>query len=161
MKVLITNTNFETRGGSQGFVRCLANALEYRGHSVLAYANDPEQSQRLLANDLLPIALDIENLPFVPDIIHAQHHLDAMPALTALPDVPGNLPLSWRYLEGLRRETSAYLPVLVMSRTSAHRISVESNISPDDIEVFPNAVDLERFKKVRTAAGATGSCPIF
>lgn len=149
MKVLITSNNFETRGGAQAFVRCLANGLESLGHSVLVYTNDSHQRQRLSENDLLPLVTDIEDLPFLPDVIHAQHHLDAMPALAALPGVPAiyhshgavwkdcvvNHPRIYRYLAA--------------SRTSAHRIAVESNISPEDIEIFPNGVDIKRFTKVR------------
>ena len=38
---------------------------------------------------------------------------------------------------------------LVMSRTLAHRLVVESNIPPEDIEVFLNGVELTRFTQVR------------
>jgi glycosyltransferase involved in cell wall biosynthesis len=150
MKILITNTNFETRGGAQGFVRGLTGALQSLGHSALVYTNDPGQSERLLENDSLPLATDIENLPFSPDVIHAQHHLDAMPALAALPGVPAVYHSHGAIWKDCVVKHPRIYRYLVMSRTSAHRISVESNISPDNIEVFPNAVDLNRFTKVRT-----------
>src|ERR1039457_3480393 len=88
MKILITSNNVEGRGGTESFVRTLARGLESVGHSVMAYSSDPGQGERLLENDVVPVATDLENLPFLPDVIHAQHHLDTMTALTALPGVP-------------------------------------------------------------------------
>lgn len=161
MKVLITNANFETRGGTQGFVRCLTSGLESLGHLVLAYTNDPDQSRRLVKDDRLPMVTDIENPPFLPDVIHAQHHLDAMPALTALPEVPAIYHSHGAIWKDCVVKHPRIYRYLAMSRTSAHRIAVESNISPNDIEIFPNAVDLERFTKVRALPERPGRVLFF
>lgn len=69
-------------------MRDLARALQSRGHLVFAFSSDPRQRERLLERDLIAVATALDELPFRPDIIHAQHHLDAMTALTALSDVP-------------------------------------------------------------------------
>jgi Glycosyltransferase Family 4 len=149
MKILITSNNLEGRGGTESFVRTLARGLESVGHSVMAYSSDPGQGERLLENDVVPVATDLENLPFLPDVIHAQHHLDTMTALTALPGVPAvyhSHGAVWRACVVQHPRIYRYL---AMSRTLAQRLVVESNISPDDIEVFLNGVELTRFTQVR------------
>ncbi|MEZ5284643.1 MAG: hypothetical protein R2712_07525 [Vicinamibacterales bacterium] len=59
MRVLITNTRLEGRGGTETFVRQLARGLQARGHSVLAYCSDPSAQARLLENDVIPVATDL------------------------------------------------------------------------------------------------------
>lgn len=150
MRVLITNTVLGTRGGSESFVRDLARGLQNLGHSVLAYGSDVQQQERLLESDLVPVATDLEHLPFMPDVIHGQHHLDAMTALTALPGVPALFHCHgavWREAVPRHPRIHRYLTV---SRTLAERIAIESCIPPADITVLPNAVDMARFATIRT-----------
>lgn len=149
MKILITSNNLEGRGGTESFVRTLARGLESLGHSVMAYSSDPGQGERLLENDVVPVATDVENLPFLPDVIHAQHHLDTMTALTALPGVPAIYHSHGAVWRGCVVQHPRIYRYLAMSQTFAQRLVVESNISPDDIEVFLNGVELTRFTQVR------------
>lgn len=150
MRVLITNTRLEGRGGAESFVKDLARGLQSRGHSVLGYSAETVHRERLLENDVIPVATDLEGLPFRPDIIHAQHHLDAMTALTALPGVPALYHCHgavWRECAPKHPRIYRYLTV---TKTLAERMVVESNIAPADISVLLNAVDLARFSTVRT-----------
>jgi hypothetical protein len=149
MKVLITNNTLQERGGTESFVRCLARGLESLGHSVMAYSSDASQGERLLENDVMAVATDLENLPFQPDVIHAQHHLDAMTALTALPGVPAIYHSHGAVWRGCIVKHPRIYRYLAMSRTYAQRIAVESDIAPEDIDVFLNGVDLAHFRKVR------------
>lgn len=149
MKILITNNRLDLRGGAEMFVRDLARALQTRGHSVLAYSSDLGEGERLLQSDLLPVSTDLENLPFRPDIIHGQHHLDAMSALMALPGVPAIFHCHgavWR--EAIPKHPRIY-HYLAMSRTLKERLVIESNIAADDITVWLNTVDTARFQTVR------------
>ncbi len=149
MRILITNNKLNNRGGATLFIRSLARGLQSLGHSVMAYSSDPGERERLLEHDTIPVTTDIASLPFPPDVIHAQHHLDAMTAITALPGVPaiyhchGAL---WRDCVPKHPRIYRYL---AMSRTLAERIAVESNIAPDEIEVVLNGVELARFGTVR------------
>jgi hypothetical protein len=149
MKILITNNRLDLRGGAELFVRDLARSLQSRGHSVLAYSSNPTQGERLMEHDLIPVTTDLENLPFSPDLIHAQHHLDAMSALTALPGVPAIYHCHgavWREAPPVHPRIYRYA---AMSPTLADRLSIESNIAPSNIRVLLNAVDLTRFHTVR------------
>lgn len=149
MRVLITNNRLDSRGGAEAFVRDLARGLQARGHSVLAYSSDPGQRERLLESDPVPVATDLEALTFEPDIIHAQHHLDAMTALTALPGIPALYHCHgavWRECAPKHPRIYHYL---AMSSTLAQRMMIESNIAETDITVWLNGVDLARFRTVR------------
>jgi glycosyltransferase involved in cell wall biosynthesis len=146
MRVLITNTRLEGRGGTETFVRQLARGLQAAGHSAMAYGSDPTELPRLLESDLIPVATDLEGLPFRPDIIHAQHHLDAMTAITALPGVPAIYHCHgaiWRESVPKHPRIHHYLAV---STTLRERMSVEFLVPPSDISVVPNGVDMRRFR---------------
>ncbi len=150
MRILITNGRLDNRGGAEWFVQDLARGLERLGHQTLAYTSDPGYRPRLVDNDLMPVATDLEHLPYRPDIIHAQHHLDAMTALTALPGVPAIYHCHgavWR--ESPPRHPRIYHYVAV-SVTQRHRMMTEANLAADDLTVVLNSVDLDRFRTVRT-----------
>lgn len=146
MRVLITNTRLEGRGGTETFVRQLARGLQAHGHSAIAYGSDPKELPRLLESDVIPVATDLEHLPFRPDIIHAQHHLDAMTAITALPGVPAIYHCHgaiWR--ESLPKHPRIH-HYLAVSSTLRERMSIEFVIPPSDISVVLNGVDMRRFR---------------
>ncbi|MEO7932478.1 MAG: hypothetical protein ABIT76_04895 [Chthoniobacterales bacterium] len=149
MRVLITNTSLHRRGGSQTFVRDLARDLQNLGHVVMAYTSSLKEGERLLESDVVPVTTDLANLPMPPDIIHAQHHLEAMTALTALPGVPAIYHCHgavWR--ECVPKHPRIYR-YLAMSRTLAERMTIESNIDPSDVDVFLNGVNPRLFPNIR------------
>lgn len=149
MRVLITNVSLDVRGGTESFTRGLARGLQRKGHSIVAFSSDPRQQERLLESDVIPVATDLHRLPFRPDVIHGQHHLDAMTAVASLPNVPALYMCHgavWR--EAVPKHPRIYRYATV-SRTLAERIIVESNIAAADVPVLLNAVDLEEFTTVR------------
>ena len=149
MNVLITNSRLDGLGGSQMFVRDVGLALCKRGHSVMAFCCDPGKRERLDALGMIPTTSDPLDLPFSPDIIHAQHHMDAMAAIIALPGVPA----VYHCHGAVWREKAPKHPriyhYLAMSRTLGERMMVESNIKPEDITTWLNTVDCSRFATVR------------
>ena len=150
MRVLLTNTRLDGRGGTESFMRDLARGLESRGHTLMAYGSDTQQQERLLENDVMAVATDLEHLPVRPDVIHAMHHLDAMTAIASLPGVPALYHCHgavWR--ESVPKHPRIYRH-LAVSTTLAERIAVEFNLAPDTITVLPNGVDLSRFRSVRS-----------
>jgi hypothetical protein len=146
MRVIITNNGLAVRGGVETFQKLLARSLESRGHQVLAYSSALPEQPRLLQNDVVPVATDLLNLPFKPDIIHGLHHLDTMTALVALPDVPAVYHCHgavWRVAVPVHPRIHRYL---AMSHTLAHRIQVEYNLPAEKLGVLLNFVELARFK---------------
>jgi glycosyltransferase involved in cell wall biosynthesis len=149
MNILMASTNLGY-GGAQSIVRSLSRGLKKLGHSVIAYSNEPERREVGLESDPVPVASELESLPFRPDIIHGHHHLDAMTAMTALPGVPAIYHFHGALWKDCVIKHPRIYRYLAVARTAAHRIAVESNISPDNIEVLLNSADLARFKEVRT-----------
>lgn len=150
LRVLITNNRLDLRGGSEVFVRDLARELQRRGHTVIAYSSDLRESARMTELDPIPVASDIAEMTMRPDIIHGQHHLDAMTALFSLPGVPAIYHCHgavWQETQPVHPRIHRYV---AMSEFLARRIALESNVAADRIEVLPNAVDLRRFNRVRS-----------
>ena len=149
MRVLITNNRLDLRGGAEAFVRDFASGLQSRGHQVMAYSSDPGQLPRMMEQDGIPVTTDPRGLDFRPDIIHAQHHLDAMTALACLPGVPA----IYHCHGAVWRETPPAHPrilrYIAMSRTLKERMMIEGNLRDEQIDVVLNGVDLTRFRAVR------------
>lgn len=149
MNILLTNNRLDFRGGAESFLKNWARGLQALGHRVIAYSGDLGPAYRRLEDDGVPVTMDVEHLPFVPDIIHAQHHLDAMAALTALPGVPAIYQCHgavWQDCPPVHPRIYRYLAV---SDTLAERIAVEFGIEPSTIDILLNGVDTERFRVVR------------
>ncbi len=149
MKILITNSTVAKPGGAECFVRDLGQALAGRGHEVAAYITTPVSGRSSAAGETLPIFHDLDALPFRPDVIHAQHHLDAMAVIIGLPGVPAVYHCHgavWRESLPLHPRILHYL---AMSRTLAERMIIESNLDPRTVTHWYNTVDTVRFKKVR------------
>ncbi len=149
MRVLITNNRLDFRGGAESFVGDLARGLQARGHRVVAYSSEPGQTQRTLERAGIPATTDLFGLDFRPDIIHAQHHMDAMTALASLPGVPAVYHCHgavWRENPPAHPRILRYL---AMSETLRERMMIEGNLAGGDVEVVLNSVDLSRFREVK------------
>lgn len=149
MKVLLTNNRLDMRGGTGPFLRDWSEGMRARGHEVCCFSTAPVLEDRLDATDLLPIERDLGRLPFVPDVIHAQHHIDAMTALSGLPGIPAiyfSHGAVWQECPPIHPRIYEYL---VVSDTAAERMAVEFNIPPASSHVFLNTVNVDRFATVR------------
>lgn len=149
MNILITNQSLAVRAGTEPYVRDLARALQSLGHMVFGYSSDPGQPERLLERDLIAVATDLENLPIRPDVIHANHHLDAFTALTALPGVPA----IYQEHGGLWQDMPPVHPRihhhLAPSRRFAGTMAANGHLPGSRVSVFPLAVDGARFGRIR------------
>lgn len=150
MRILITNNRLDARpGGAESFVQDLARGLQELGHSAIGYTSDLEHRPRMIEEDLLPLTTNPAELTCKPDIIHGQHHLDAITAILALPGVPAIYHChgaNWLETQPMHPRIYRYVSV---SRTLAERMRVESNLSASQVEVIPNGVNLDRFRQVR------------
>ncbi len=151
MKILITNNRLDTRpGGAETFVQDLARGLQEQGHSVMAYTSDLANRPRMMEGDLVPITTDLSRLSFRPDIVHGQHHLDAMTAVGALPEVPALYHChgaNWLETQPVHPRIYKYLAV---SRTLVERMRIESNLAESQVELILNSVNLDRFTTIRS-----------
>jgi hypothetical protein len=152
MRILVSNERLDERAGSDLFVRDLARGLSRLGHFVFAYSSDLRQRERLLERDSVSVATDLENLPFRPDVIHARHHLDAMAAVMALPDVPAIYHCSQPGRISTPPTHPRIYRYLAPSDTEAQRVAKVTGVSRASVDVVHNAVDTARFYRVRQPA---------
>jgi glycosyltransferase involved in cell wall biosynthesis len=149
LDILIADAGFNMLGGAERAARDLAVSLVERGHRVAAFSVPIGPHRRSVEDLGFPAVWSLADLPFRPDVIHAQHHLDAMTAIVGLGDVPVVYHCHGAtFYDAVPRHPRIHHYVAVSS-TLAQRIVVESGIAERDITVIPNAVDLRRFATVR------------
>lgn len=146
MRVLITNNTLDTRAGSELYVRDIALALLRRGHQPMAYSTRLGAIADELHAATIPVIDDLRLLTVEPDIIHGQHHLDAMTAMLHFPQTPavyfchGWLP--WEEMAPHFPTIQRYVAVDDLCR---ERLQCVHGISPEQIRMIRNFVDLQRF----------------
>ncbi len=145
--VLITNSNIARRTGSELYVRDLATQLINRGHKPVVYSPHTGELAEVLRSRSIPVVQDLESIAITPDLIHGQHHLETMTALTRFPGTPaiflchGWLP--WEEIPPVHPRIVRYLTV---SEAVRDRLIYESGIPAEKITTMLNAVDLDRFR---------------
>ena len=149
MDILIADAGFNMLGGAERAARDLAASLIARGHRAAAFSTPIGAHATAVDNLGIPVIWDLRDLPFHPDVIHAQHHLDAMTAIVGLPGVPALFHCHGATFFDAVPVHPRILAYATVSSTLAIRIAAESGIAESDIAVVPNAVDLTRFGTVR------------
>jgi hypothetical protein len=148
MRILITNHTLAGRAGSELFVRDLAMGLVRRGHDPVAFSTVLGDVADELRRATIPVLDDLRDLKVVPDVIHGQHHLDAMAALLRFPDVPAVLVChGWLPWEETPVRFPSILRYVAVDDLCRERLLAEGGIPPEKIQVIRNFVDLERFRR--------------
>jgi glycosyltransferase involved in cell wall biosynthesis len=147
LRVLITNNALARRAGTELYTRDLALGLLERGHTPVVFSTVLGEVAQELRAATVAVISDLNALAVTPDIIHGQHHMEAMMALLHFPDVPavhfchGWLP--WQ-------ESPPHFPRIIryvaVDYTCRDRLILENGIPEEKVNVLLNFVDLERFK---------------
>ena len=146
MRVLITNNALDVRAGSELYVRDIALALLRRGFDPVAYSSKLGRVADELRQATVPVIDDLAQLAISPDVIHAQHHLDAMTAMLRFPNTPavyfchGWMP--WEEMAPRFPTIRGYVAVDDLCR---ERLQCVHGIAPEQIRTIRNFVDLTRF----------------
>lgn len=147
MRILITNNTLNARMGTEMYVRDLALRLRALGHEPAAWSTGLGEVADELRSNGVPVTDDLARLPFQPEIIHGQHHLDTMTALLALPGVPavyfchGAVP--WEEIPPVFPRIYRYVAV---DQACWERVVNECQIDAAKTVTLLNFVDLERFQ---------------
>ena len=145
MRVLITNNTFDAHAGSELYARDVALALLRRGHQPVAYSTHLGAVARELRDATVPVIDDLAQLTVAPDIIHAQHHLDAMTAMLRFPQVPAvYFCHGWVPWEEMPPKFPSIRTYVAVDDLCAERLQCESGIAPAQIRLIRNFVDLAR-----------------
>lgn len=151
MKLLLTNHELdEAKGGTQAFLMDLARELKAHGHEVAVYSPRLGPLAEELRSSGVPVTAKVREAPFVPEVIHGQHHLPTIAALCAFPEAP-----ALYYCHGYRpwEEQPPVHPRIRrhvgMAKALAPWMAGVTGRKPEDIAVVPNSIRLERFQQVR------------
>jgi hypothetical protein len=88
MRVLLTNNTLNLRAGSELYVLDVATELMRRGHHPVAYSTILGPVADELRAATVPVIQTLDALGEPPDIIHGQHHYDALSAMLWFPETP-------------------------------------------------------------------------
>lgn len=146
MRILITCRELSLRAGSQLYTRDLALALRRSGHEPVVFSPTLGEVAAEVRERGVPVISDLDQLGVAPDLIHGQHHLQAMAAMMRFPEVPaifvchGWLP--WQEAPPRFPTIRRYVVVDTLRRD---RLVLEHGIAPEMVEIVGNFVDLDRF----------------
>jgi hypothetical protein len=147
LKILFTNNTLDRRAGTELYTLDLARRLLARGHRPIAFTTDLGPVAEELRKATIPVIDDPAKLAEPPDVIHAQHHLEALIALLSFPGVPavfvchGWLP--WEETPLVFPRIARYVAI---DEPCRDRLELEAGIAHDKIELFLSFVDLARFR---------------
>ncbi len=145
MQILITNYQLDHRTGTEIVVRDLERGLRARGHAVCVYTQRPGvlSEEIIAAGGNVVTALD--QVPFIPDVIHAHHNGPATEAALHFPATPlifvchsGNYWLDMaRGVPSVREYVAVDL--------NCHERLVAEGVAAESIHLITNAADVDRF----------------
>lgn len=147
LRILITCQELALRGGSQLYTRDLAETLRELGHTPVVFSPRLGEVAEELRSRGVAIVDRLDRVGAAPDVIHGQHHLEAMAAMLRFPAVPalyvchGWLP--WQEAPPRFPSLRRYVAVDALRRD---RLVLENGIPERQVEVIPNFVDLDRFR---------------
>ncbi|MBH1965062.1 MAG: glycosyltransferase family 4 protein [Comamonadaceae bacterium] len=147
LNILFTNNTLDIRGGSEMVILDLAKEFRRRGHFPMAFSTKLGQIEKELKQACIPVVSNLDAIGNAPDIIHGQHHLEAMAAMAYFHDTPaiyvchGWFP--WMETPPVFSNIKKYVAVGELTR---EHISNSCAVKREDISIIPNFVDLEKFE---------------
>jgi hypothetical protein len=146
LRILLTNNTLDQRAGTEIVVLELARALRDRGHLPVAYSSVLGEVAEEIRRAGIPVISDLEQLQVRPDIIHGQHHLDAMTAMLHFNDCPAIYVChGWAPWEEAPPRFPNIMKYVAVGKLTRERLIVEAGASEADIDIVPNFVDVKQF----------------
>lgn len=142
MRILFTNNTLDWHAGTEIYVRDVALELLRRGRRPMAYSAQLGAVANELRAASVPVVDRLTALAEPPDLIHGQHHYDALTAILHYPTTPaiyfchGWLP--WQ--EAPLRHPRIYR-YLAVDEACRERLMAEGGIAPERIDVVLNYYD--------------------
>jgi len=143
--VLLTNHGLAQRAGTEVYSRDLACALRARGHDVVLFSPVCGTFADAIRAEGVTVVDHLDADLATPDVIHSQHHLPAMAALTRFQQTPavfvchGAVP--WEETPPAHPRIVRYVAV-----DDPCRERLEAAQLNRPIDVIQNFVDLDRFR---------------
>ncbi len=148
MKILITNNEISKKTGSELYVKELAEQLTKIGHQVAIYSDCLGELAKEIRKSKIEITDDLATLSFKPDIIHGQHHLETMTAVTYFHDVPAiYFCHGWRPWQSTPPKHPRIIEYAAVDSKTLNSAVKNAGISSNKIRIIHNFVDTERFQQ--------------
>lgn len=148
LRILITNNTLDERAGSELVVLELAKALRKRGHLPVAYSRTVGAVARELHRACIPVISDLSDLGAEPDIIHGQHHLEAMSAMLYFDQCPAIFVChGWLPWQELPPKYSGIGKYVAVSELTRERVLTTLGINESQVTVLENCIDSSVFRK--------------
>jgi hypothetical protein len=160
VRVLLGICVMTSRSGAELFVRDVALALNRRGHSVIVYAPIMGDMVDELRVQSITCVTDLGNVATAPDIIIGNTQIETVQCLAQFPGIPAISICHDRVAEhGAPPRFSRIGCYVAVDANCAERLTLEHGISPAQVSIIQNGVDLRRFtprsplpERPRTAA---------
>lgn len=146
-RILITNNTLDERKGSELYVRDISLALLKRGFNPIAYSSVLGDIAIELRQATIPVIDTLDALTVPPDLIHGQHHLDAMTAMLHFPKVPALFFChGWLPWEELPPAFPSIFRYIAVDDLCKERLLTTPGIPVEKVRTLYNFVDLSKFK---------------
>ena len=147
LRILFTNNTLAAKAGSELYIRDLAIELMKRGHRPVAYSSVHGLVAQELRTATIPVIDDLAALGEAPDLIHGQHHMDAMAAMLRFPHTPAVYVChGWAPWEEQPPRFPSIGRYVAVDDLCRERLLSTPGIGSADIDTIYNFVDLELFQ---------------
>lgn len=147
LKILITNIAMRSRTGTEMYIRDLGMELLRQGHRPVVYTTKIGTMAEEIRRATVPVIDDLDNIGFVPDIIHGHHIQETMTALLRFPRVPAVFVChdwsAWHDVPPIFPRVHYFIAV---DETCKDRLECEFGIPESKIKVIHNFVNMALFK---------------
>lgn len=143
MKILYCNLSMTGRSGTEIVTIDTVLGLHRRGVNVCVYAAILGDSQRALADHGILVTSDLDQIPWRPDLVHANHLAESLEAAARFPDTPQvhlchDADVWWSAPPKL----SLVRRWMAVDEVCAERLRADAPAFVADVAWMPNAVDL-------------------
>ncbi len=147
LRVLLTCYELGLRSGSQLYTRDVAETLRELGHSPVVFSPRPGVVAEEMRSRGVAVIDDLDRLGSAPDVIHGQHHREAMEAMLRFPQVPALFVChGWLPWQEAPPRFPSLLRYVAVDSLRRDRLVLEHGIPDDRVTILPNFVDLDRFR---------------
>ena len=150
MRLLMTQRELVGFHGSEMVTVEVARAMAERGHDITVFSPRLGGVAKLLWPSGVRTVSRLDEVPWIPDLIHAHHHLPAMAAMARFEATPaiyychGSIP--WVEQPPMHERIRCYV---MMCEWLVRRVIAEFGLDPGRVSCVPNFVNTTRFSEVR------------
>ena len=149
MRILFTQRELRHHCGTELFTIEVAKELRRRGHEVVVFCPRIGDLAQILLNSGVPVKSKLAEIPWEPEVIHGQHHLQAIAAITYFWRTPAIFYCHGSPWVEMPPDHPRITKYVVMCKWMELRMSSEFGIPEAKVCTIPNFVNTDRFSRVR------------